>query len=265
MIWPFNSTTKQAILEVPATPWSQQVSETLIACKRDALALNFIKLSSDDTTTRGRFIAVIERMLELAPQVDWSGERGEYIAIHLIAYCTKIVKQLHAHELDMSFTEAIMTADPFSSLSYRYAQMKERAGSTSDFAQVRGAAEQVIFPTFAHLSEELQARVAELAVAWQARSGQELSIEDRYFVEALATSYLPESISLFGSLCKDPTLVPQAEEMFSQQIKLLRERLLTIEDLTAKRQLQAMAVHSAFLQERLRPEPETAERLSIAR
>lgn len=269
MIWPFNARSKQpALPESPGIPTIQLVLETLERFKQDVLALDFVHADERDATTRGSLLVSIERSAVLARNVDWTAAGGATMARNLKERLRQVVVAAQERELASSFSTALADArdyytNPFWVLSLYYKEMRQLPAAHTIFAIETPQAERVTFPSYTAVDEAFRPQLEALAVAWQVRADQELTVEDRYLVDAMANSYLPESINLYASLSKDSAFSGQASEMFAQQLNLFAARLATIEDATAKRQLQAMAVHSAFLEERLRPEP-AAERLSIA-
>lgn len=258
MIWPF----KRALaIEAPTEPVSVQAMRYLNQLQEGVLAFKFTYTDRRDRGCRGIFKGNMERLLALAPTVDWESHGGRWLLAKISHDVPYLLERMANRELSDSFAGAFSFTNVDSYLSPFHAHMKE----LKPLRQIAPAGTSLTFPAFTYPNEKLKAQLVSLSQQWRKRAGQQLSVEDRYFVDAMVKSYLPDSIALLSSLREDPKLSKQAEAMFMQQVQMLHERLAAIEDHSGAKQLEAMEVHSAFLKERLVAETKPSKRLQLNR
>lgn len=92
-------------------------------------------------------------------------------------------------------------------------------------------------------------RLKEIDSLILAVGAMQLSVEDRFTVEQVAASYLPDALRLYAGLNGAAEQIrSQATDIFLQQLTLIENQLQTILDKGAKHSLEQMKAHLSFLE-----------------
>ena len=95
-------------------------------------------------------------------------------------------------------------------------------------------------------SDEKLAEVKELAAeAYKLAT----SVEDRFFAEQAANSYIPDSVRMLAGLIHAPEdMKVEANELFLKQLEILESQLRGVVGRSARNSLSAMKAHTEFLE-----------------
>lgn len=108
--------------------------------------------------------------------------------------------------------------------------------------------EKVEFPIFHPTDDEVIVALSELKAIWVQAKSNKLTVEDEFFIDQSALSYLPDAWKMFdGFQLAKPAARASAKKIFLEQISLIAGRLDGIVDDKQDLTLQQMEAHTAFL------------------
>jgi len=123
------------------------------------------------------------------------------------------------------------------------------------------AASPLLFPTYLHLSNDaVKVEIRELEELWILVHGKDSNlIEDEYFIEQVANSYLPDAFKIYETFQRSTAeLRNAADANLIEQVRLLRMELQRIYDIHSSKNLAMMNTQLDFLRNRIKT-AETSE------
>jgi len=109
------------------------------------------------------------------------------------------------------------------------------------------------FPDFHTDSANVDARINHVGLLWAEakKSNRSLLSEEEYFLGQVATSYLPDALTLYNSFrYMDADFQAKAEQILLEQVDLIEKHLHTILKTDAKNRLGQMQSQMYFLEEK---------------
>lgn len=98
-------------------------------------------------------------------------------------------------------------------------------------------------------SKESDAKLARVTALAKQAYVSATSVEDRFFAEQTANSYLPDSVRMLAGLINAPDdMKKEANELFMRQLEILETQLNGVLGRTAMTSLSAMKAHTEFLE-----------------
>lgn len=120
--------------------------------------------------------------------------------------------------------------------------------TTAGVVQQVAKPDKVEFPTFHPTDKEVAVALNELKTIWVQAKSNKLTVEDEFFIDQSALSYLPDAWKMFdGFQLAKPAARAAAKKIFLEQISLIAGRLDSIVDDKQDLTLQQMEAHTAFL------------------
>lgn len=151
------------------------------------------------------------------------------------------------HKFHGGVSFASQLQDPYDILSRIRRESHIRKTTSGVLLQVEKP-ENVTFPSFAATDPDVVEALSELKKVWVQAKLNNLTVEDEFFIDQSALSYLPDAWKMFdGFQLAKPASKDAAKRIFLEQITLISGRLDAIVDDKHDLSLQQMEAHTAFL------------------
>jgi hypothetical protein len=113
------------------------------------------------------------------------------------------------------------------------------------------------FPVFSTSNSAVMSTLARVNQLWEQASARKNNAEDEYFLEQVASTYIPDSWRLFQTFRFAPEASQAtAEKLFLEQLALIESHLVRILSTVMEQNLMAMRSQLGFLEARVaEPEP----------
>jgi len=123
------------------------------------------------------------------------------------------------------------------------------------------------FPTLSTSNSIVMNTLTRVNELWEQASARKNSVEDEYFLEQVASAYIPDSWRLFQTFRFAPeSSQATAEKLFLDQLALIETHLVRMLSTAMEQNLMAMRSQLGFLEARVGvPEPEPSQLSLVAR